>query len=45
MKDLKKYADEISFRLLATRNHEDYGWLLEILKKVRDNNVDKSKED
>jgi hypothetical protein len=45
MEDLKKYADEISFRLLATRNHEDYEWLLEILKKVRDNNADKSKED
>lgn len=45
MEDLKKYADEISFRLLATRNHEDYEWLLEILKKIQDNNADKSKED
>ena len=44
MKDLKNYADEISFRLLATRNHEDYEWLLEILKKVKDTDNDVNKD-
>jgi hypothetical protein len=29
----KKLADEISFRLLATRNHQDYDWLVSRLKK------------
>ena len=29
MKDL---ADEISFRLLATRQHPDYDWLVELLE-------------
>lgn len=44
MEDLKNYADEISFRLLATRNHEDYEWLLEILKKVKGIDVNKDKK-
>jgi len=26
-KEIEKIADEISFRLLATRNHADYEWL------------------
>jgi|ETNmetMinimDraft_4_1059912.scaffolds.fasta_scaffold333410_1 hypothetical protein len=30
-KDIKELADEISFRLLATKQHEDYEWLIEIL--------------
>jgi len=29
----KKLAEEISFRLLATRNHPDYDWLVNRLKK------------
>ena len=29
---MKKIADEISFRLLATRDHEDYDWLVETLE-------------
>ena len=29
----KKLADEISFRLLATRKHEDYDWLIKKLDK------------
>lgn len=34
-KELKKTADEISFRLLATRNHEDYEWLYNKLKDFK----------
>ena len=34
---MKKLADEISFRLLATRDHEDYDWLVETLEtKLKD---------
>ena len=32
-KNVEKLADEISFRLLATKNHPDYKWLKEVLKK------------
>jgi hypothetical protein len=28
-----KLAEEISFRLLATRNHPDYNWLVDKLKR------------
>ncbi len=31
--DIKHLADEISFRLLATKDHEDYDWLREKLFK------------
>lgn len=31
---IKEYADLISFRLLATKNHQDYEWLISILKKI-----------
>tara|TARA_R100000541_G_scaffold15337_4_gene24751 strand:+ start:170 stop:358 length:189 start_codon:yes stop_codon:yes gene_type:complete len=34
-KELRKIADEISFRLLATRSHEDYEWLYNTLKDFR----------
>jgi|TARA_R110002012_G_scaffold109803_2_gene253971 hypothetical protein len=34
MDELQKLADEISFRLLATRDHPDYEWLKEKLKEV-----------
>ena len=30
-------ADKISFKLLATRHHEDYEWLVETLKEIADN--------
>ena len=32
-KKIEKLADEISFKLLATRNHPDYKWLKEKLKQ------------
>ena len=28
MKDVRKIADKISFRLLATNKHPDYDWLV-----------------
>jgi hypothetical protein len=28
---IKKYVEEISFRLLATKKHADYEWLKELL--------------
>ena len=34
MGSIKDLADKISFRLLATRKHEDYDWLQEQLKEV-----------
>jgi len=35
MGSIKKLADEISFRLLATRKHPDYDWLVERLKNKK----------
>lgn len=32
----KKYAELISFRLLATAKHEDYKWLEEVLSDLID---------
>ena len=32
-KKIKKLADDISFRLLATRNHPEYKWLKKRLKQ------------
>ncbi len=29
----KRMAEDISFRLLATKKHEDFDWLVEYLKK------------
>ena len=34
MGSIKKLSDEISFRLLATKNHPDYDWLV---KRLRNN--------
>jgi len=34
MKSIKELTDKISFRLLATRNHEDYDWLEDQMKQV-----------
>ena len=31
--EMKKLTDKISFRLLATRKHEDYDWLHNTLKE------------
>ena len=33
-KEIKKIADEISFRLLATKDHPDYEWLVSLLKSI-----------
>jgi len=33
-KEVEKIAEEISFRLLATKDHPDYEWLKETLKKL-----------
>lgn len=30
-----KIADEISFRLLATKDHTDYDWLVDKLKQLK----------
>tara|TARA_R110002049_G_scaffold119818_2_gene274143 strand:+ start:453 stop:647 length:195 start_codon:yes stop_codon:yes gene_type:complete len=38
-KEIEKIADEISFRLLATRNHEDYEWLHNRLEDFKYPNV------
>ncbi len=35
-KEIKKLADDISFRLLATRKHPDYNWLEETLKEFKE---------
>lgn len=32
-----KIADEISFRLLATKDHADYEWLVDKLKQLNQN--------
>ena len=32
--EIENLADEISFRLLATNNHDDYEWLLNKLKEI-----------
>jgi hypothetical protein len=34
-KKTKQLADKISFRLLATNNHEDYKWLCDELEKSK----------
>ena len=31
---IEKIAEEISFRLLATKDHPDYEWLKETLKEL-----------
>ena len=33
MEKEQRMAEEISFRLLATKKHEDFKWLVEYLKK------------
>ena len=34
-KETRKLADAISFRLLATNKHPDYGWLCSELAKLK----------
>ena len=34
MKSIKELTDKISFRLLATRKHEDYDWLEDQMRQV-----------
>ena len=31
---IKKYADLISFRLLATNKHSDHEWLVKVIKDI-----------
>ena len=38
-KELIKLADEISFRLMATKKHQDYEWLVNILKKFYESKI------
>ena len=33
--EIQKIADEISFRLLATKYHDDYEWLINKLKEIK----------
>ena len=42
-KEIKKLADVISFRLLATRKHPDYNWLEETLKEFKEEEPKKKK--
>ena len=39
--EIKKLADEISFRLLATNKHADYQWLCSRLKEAKNQLADK----
>lgn len=39
-KEIKKLADEISFRLLATRKHPDMDWLKKKLKAFKNDKTD-----
>jgi len=39
MKKDNKLADEISFRLLATKKHNDYQWLVNKLKPKKENKI------
>jgi len=32
--EINKLADEISFRLMATKKHPDHQWLIEVLTKA-----------
>lgn len=35
--DIKHLAEKISFKLLATKNHKDFDWLVEELYKIKNN--------
>ena len=40
-KDTRKIAEEISFRLLATKNHVDFEWLVNKLSELKNENTKK----
>ena len=33
--DIKKLADKISFKLLATKKHPNHQWLVDLLKQIK----------
>ena len=37
-KDTRKVAEEISFRLLATKEHDDFEWLVDKLSELKSEN-------
>jgi len=39
--DIKKLADEISFRLMATNKHPDHQWLIDRLNQAQNELADK----
>ena len=41
-KEIEKLANEISFRLLATKDHPDYEWLKEIIKKWKNTSTEEN---
>ncbi len=44
-KEIKQLADDISFRLLATKKHPEYNWLLQRLNSfVQSHNSKQSKD-
>ena len=43
-KEIEKLANEISFRLLATKDHPDYEWLKEILKKWKNTSTEENQK-
>lgn len=42
--EIKQLAEEISFRLLATRKHPEHEWLIERLDKIINKNQNKEDE-
>ncbi len=40
-KDTRKIAEEISFRLLATKDHVDFEWLVDKLTELKNENTKK----
>ena len=38
--EIKKLADEISFKLMATNKHDDHQWLVDRLKKAQNDLAD-----
>lgn len=40
-KDTRKIAEEISFRLLATKDHVDFDWLVDKLSELKSEDTEK----
>ncbi len=40
-KDTRKIAEEISFRLLATKDHVDFEWLVDKLSELKSEDTEK----